>query len=167
MEELVKQPMATYRKLGFSAKENDEIVRNLNRVLANYHVHFQKMRNFHWNIKGQNFFDLHAKFENLYTQAFGNIDKIAERIRVFGNAPASTLKEYLNMAEIKEVSTNLTTTEMVKETLADFEALLSSFVDSVNAAAEYGDVGTVDLINKMIKKLEKDHWMLASWNHRE
>jgi starvation-inducible DNA-binding protein len=163
-EELVTNAYATYRKPGFSRKENAEIALNLNRVLANYNVHYQKMRNFHWNIKGQNFFDLHTKFEDLYTRAFHNIDQIAERIRVFGESPLSTMREYLELSDIEEVDVKMNASEMVKETLSDFEHLLSSFVNTANNAAEVGDVGTVSLLDSMIKHLEKDHWMLTSWN---
>ncbi len=167
METLVKQPSATYNELGFSTKVHEEVIRNLNRNLANFNVHFQKMRNFHWNVKGSNFLDLHAKFGKLYKDANGNIDAIAERIRVFGNNPISTFKQCLEMSEIKESGTHFSATEMVKETISDFEILLPSMVDTINAANEIGDISTVDMLTKMMKGIEKNHWMMTSWISRE
>lgn len=167
METLLKQPLATYNELGFPNKEHEELVRNLNRNLANFNVHFQKMRNFHWNVKGQNFFDLHAKFEKLVHHANNNIDRIAERVRVFGNHPVSTFKQCLEMADIKESGTHFTAMEMVKETISDFEILLPNMVDTFNTANEIGDVSTMDMMAKMMKGMEKNHWILTSWMSRE
>src|ERR1041384_7583830 len=77
-------------KLGWTAKETDKISKALNDLLANYSVHYQKLRNYHWNVKGSDFFDLHIEFEQQYTEAQQNIDDIAERIRVFSKTPVST-----------------------------------------------------------------------------
>ena len=152
-----------HAKLGFSHLETAEIVVKLNELLANYQVHFHKLQNFHWNVRGRDFFELHEQFENMYNRAFENIDDIAERIRVFGQTPTSTMKEYLDMSEIPEKGTDLTGEMMVKEILADFEILLSYSIESIEIAAANGDVGTVDLVNTIIKEMEKNHWMLTSW----
>lgn len=152
-----------YKKLGFTKLETAELVSTMNELLANYHVHFQKLRNYHWNVKGSDFFDIHEKFEELYEEAFENIDDIAERVRVFGYQPTSTLKEYLEMSEIKETTTDLTGMEMVAEVLRDFEILLSYMVNVADAAIEVGDVGTEDMINSFIKKMEKAHWMFTAF----
>jgi len=162
MERKIKKK-EPYRKLGFSALETVEIIGSLNVLLANYHVHYQKMRNFHWNVKGKDFFDLHKKFEELYNEAKDNSDAVAERIRVFGQTPVSTLKEYLETAEIKEVSTDLSGEAMVQETLSDFQVLLSFMVNVTDAAIHIGDVGTEDMISSFIKKMEETHWMFTAW----
>ena len=152
-----------YKKLGFTGMETVAIVSNLNRLLANYHIHYQKMRNFHWNVKGKDFFELHELFEKLYNTAKRNIDDVAERIRVFGQTPFSTLSAYLDAADIEEVGTDLNAEMMVRETLSDFQLLLSSMVDVADAAIDIGDVGTEDLINSFIKEMEKKHWMFNAW----
>src|SRR5918993_5845776 len=79
-------------KLGWTAKETGKISSALNSLLANYSVHYQKLRNYHWNVKGSDFFDLHEQFEIQYNEALQSIDEIAERIRVFGKTPLSTMK---------------------------------------------------------------------------
>jgi len=159
MEVLTK----TYSRLGFSGLDTAEMVTTMNKVLANYHVFNQKLRNYHWNVKGSDFFDLHEKFEELYTSAVTNIDEVAERIRVFGKTPMSTLAEYLQVSDIKETGTDLTPIEMTGQVLADIETLDGFLVEVAEAANEVGDMATMDLMNSMIRSLEKQHWMLTMW----
>ncbi|MFT6134972.1 MAG: starvation-inducible DNA-binding protein [Cyclobacteriaceae bacterium] len=159
----VNKSKKTHIKLGFSHIETVEIVTYMNELLADYHVHYQKLRNFHWNVEGPDFFELHENFENQYNNAKVNIDEIAERIRVFGKRPLSTMQEYLNSARIKESTKEYAPYEMVQEILVDYEILLSDMVNITNSANDNGDAGTIDMITSFIKKLEKNHWMLTSW----
>ena len=78
------------------------VIIELNTLLADYHMYYQKLRNFHWNILGKNFFDLHEKFEELYTDARVKIDEIAERILTLRYHPVSNYSEYLKMSNIDE-----------------------------------------------------------------
>jgi starvation-inducible DNA-binding protein len=165
METLSKEKKS-YIKLGFTGEETQEIVKSLNFLLANYHVFYQKLRNYHWNVTGGDFFDLHDKFEELYTEAVTNIDEIAERIRVFGMTPMSTLREYLENSTIKETGTQLSDTEMLSEVLKDMETMDSFLIEAIDKASEYGDVATMDMLNKMAKSIEKNHWMLKAFMTR-
>ena len=160
---------AAYKKLGYSKEETKEVVKALNALLANYHVHYQKLRNYHWNVKGADFFDIHEQFEQQYDQAKLNIDDIAERIRVFGYRPMSTLAEYLENSDIKETPTDkqMTGMDMVRETLNDFEILLSYMVDVADAAIDVGDIGTEEMIKDFVKEMEKTHWMFTSFASEE
>lgn len=159
--------MKTYKKLGFDSEETKEVVENLNKLLANLHVHYQKLRNYHWNIVGHDFFELHGVFEQEYDAVKLEIDEVAERIRVFGETPISTLKGYLEVSEIEETGTDLDATKMVDEILSDFEILLSFMVDTTVAAAEIDDVATEDLITGYIVRTEKMHWMLTAYNTKK
>ena len=162
-----KEDNRVFAKLGFSKLETANVVKHMNLLLCNYHVHYQKLRNFHWNVVGADFFDVHEKFEDQYNEVKLNIDEIAERIRVFDQKPISTMREYLEKSQIEEVEEDMTAFQMVREILNDFETLLSYMVDTVDAAYEIGDVGTVDMINGFIKKMEKTHWMLTSFIKNE
>jgi starvation-inducible DNA-binding protein len=151
-------------KIGWKPEQIDKISHALNSVLANYNVHFQKLRNFHWNVTGSDFFDLHTEFEEQYKEALEHIDEIAERIRVFGETPFSTMKEYLDESEIKESSsTQMDSDLMVRELLSDYRVLLQYLSAVVQIASEQHDAGTENLIKSFIKKIEKHHWMLSSF----
>lgn len=156
--------MKNYRKLGYGEDETKAIVESLNSLLANYHVHYQKLRNFHWNVEGHTFFELHEFFEQEYDQVKIQIDEIAERIRVFGKKPYSTLKKYIEVAEIEESENDLSAEKMMTETLNDFETILSFLIDAHEKAAELGDVATEDLLTEYIKRTEKVHWMLSAFS---
>jgi len=153
----------SYKKLGYNGIDTVQIVNSLNQLLANYQVHHQKMKNFQWNVKGVSFFELHRQFKSYAETANSNIDALAERIRVFGQQPLSTLAECLEIAEIKELGSELYSEMMIRETLNDFQILLSFMVDVTDAAIEVGDTASEEMINVFIKDLEKNHWMLNAW----
>jgi starvation-inducible DNA-binding protein len=150
-------------KLGWSAEESEKITNVLNQLLANYSVHYQKLRNYHWNVKGPDFFDLHERFEEQYNEARENIDKIAERIRVFSQTPFSTMQDYLKESEIIETGPDLPSDLMVREILSDFRILLEHMFAVVDVASDLGDSGTEDMVKSFIHDIEKHHWMLTAF----
>lgn len=150
-------------KLGWTTEETEEITEALNNLLANYSIHYQKLRNYHWNVKGADFFDLHEQFEQQYNEALKNIDDIAERIRIFGKTPMSTLTEYLETSKIKETVSPLSSDLMVRELLSDYRKLLEFMSTAVEVAAQHNDSGTEEMIKKFINNIEKHHWMLSAF----
>jgi starvation-inducible DNA-binding protein len=150
-------------KLGWTAEEIQNICTALNQLLANYSVHYQKLRSYHWNVKGSDFFDLHEQFETQYTEALQNIDDIAERIRIFQETPLSTMKEYLDTSVIKETTPSLTSDLMVREILSDYRILLEQMFSIVEIAAGQNDSGTEEMIKVFIHNIEKHHWMLSAF----
>jgi len=153
-----------FRKLGFTFLETAEIVVALNQLLANYQVHYHKLRNFHWNIEGQDFFELHQEFENEYNSVKSNIDIIAERIRVFGLKPSMSMTEILVLSEIKEIkSDKMSAIGMTTEVLKDFDILHDKMLDVVNAALDAGDNVTEQIVTDFMRNIEKRNWMFTSW----
>ncbi len=140
------------------------VVTELNQLLAEYNVYYQKLRSFHWNVLGKNFFDLHNKFEELYNDAKVKVDETAERILTLRYHPVSKFGEYLKMAEIKEISAMITDTEMVDEILKDHQIILKQMKSVIAKADTAGDEGTIDMIGAYIGELEKSSWMLDAWN---
>ncbi|SDE69058.1 starvation-inducible DNA-binding protein [Mucilaginibacter pineti] len=140
------------------------VVDHLNDLLANYHIHYQKLRGCHWNVKGPSFFTLHLKFEELYTAALLTIDELAERILSLGKPPYSTFKDYIETSEIKEIQTiGLKDTLMVKAIIADLAALIAKEREILDITAEAGDDGTNDMVNRFMQFNEKNTWMLRSF----
>ncbi len=149
--------------LNMDAKKVEAVVKELNILLANYHLSYQNLRGFHWNILGQNFFDLHVKFEGLYTDAQVKIDEIAERILTLRYHPISLYSNYLKLASIKEVSPLISDVEMVKAILQDHKILLQQMNTVVEKADSAGDEGTIDMMGGYIAELQKASWMLDAW----
>ncbi|WP_108424016.1 MULTISPECIES: Dps family protein [Flagellimonas] len=161
--ETVSSKNKTFKKLGFTYLETAEIVVTLNTLLANYQVFYNKLRNFHWNIEGPEFFELHEEFENEYNTTKENIDIVAERIRAFGVKTKFTLKKTMELSQIKEPTKELTAIEMVRELLKDYEILHNNMLDGVNAALDSGDVVTEQILTDFLTHLEKRNWMFTSY----
>ncbi|WP_228450557.1 Dps family protein [Chryseolinea soli] len=150
-------------KLGWSSEEVENITHALNDLLVNYSVHYQKLRNYHWNVKGSDFFDLHIEFEQQYKEAQDHIDDIAERIRVFSKTPVSTMGEYLEQSEIKETTSQLSSEIMVRELIADYTILLGYMFAVIEIASAQHDAGTEEMVKVFIHQIEKHHWMLSAF----
>lgn len=145
----------------------EPVVDELNTLLADYHIYYQNLRTFHWNVLGQNFFDLHQKFENLYNQARIKIDEIAERVLTLRYHPLSKTSQYLTMSSIAEVEVVVDDTQMVKTLLGNHKKLLEQMSLVLKAAQDAHDEGTIDLIGGYIRELEKESWMLNAWYQEE
>ncbi|WP_395625519.1 Dps family protein [Daejeonella sp.] len=137
---------------------------HLNVLLANYHIHYQKLRGCHWNVKGPHFFTLHLKFEELYVNAQLNIDALAERILTLGLLPYSTFTEYIKYSKLKEIDTvGMKDTDMVLAIMDDFSQLIEMEQLIMAISAQMGDDGTNDLLNTFMQFKEKTSWMLRSF----
>lgn len=149
--------------LGLDDKKTAKTVEQLNILLADYHLYYQKLRNFHWNVIGKSFFDLHEKFEELYDDAKLKVDEIAERILTLRYQPVSNLSEYLKTSNIKESPADLSDSQMIKTLLDDHGVILTQLRKVSEIADKGGDEGTIDLIGAYIRELEKTSWMLDAW----
>ena len=150
--------------LNMKDEELLNVVVELNILLADYHIYYQKIRSNHWNILGKNFFDLHVKFEELYTDARIKIDEIAERVLTLRYHPMSNFSDYLKVSSINEVAPLKSDTDMVAETINDHKLLLQQMSKIIDIAEKVGDEGTIDLIGAYIRELEKSSWMLSAWS---
>jgi len=151
------------KTLGFSHLDTAEIVVKLNTLLADYQVFYNKLRNFHWNVEGPEFFELHEEFEKEYNTVKKNIDIIAERIRVFGIKPNFTLQKTLELSKIKEMEKNRSAIEMVREVLKDLEIIHDDILSAIGASLETGDVATEQMLTDFIRDIEKRNWMFTSY----
>lgn len=152
------------KEISLNEKKVKPVVDMLNDYLANYHIHYQKLRGCHWNIEGQNFFTLHIKFEELYTNAQLTIDEIAERVLTLGKPPHSRFADYIKESSIQEVDTiGMNDMLMVDEVLADMAKLIEIERDLMEASDKAGDDGTNDMVNRFMQFKEKTTWMLRSF----
>jgi starvation-inducible DNA-binding protein len=152
------------KEISLDEKEVKPVVDLLNDYLANYHIHYQKLRGCHWNIKGSNFFTLHVKFEELYTDAQATIDEIAERVLTLGKPPHSRFADYIAESKIQEINTiGMPDMAMIDAILEDMAQLIQMERDLLEATEMASDEGTNDMINRFMQFKEKNTWMLRSF----
>jgi starvation-inducible DNA-binding protein len=152
--------------LNFNTEKAKHTSKELNVLLADYHLYYQKLRNYHWNVMGHNFFDLHKKFEKMYDDADEKIDEIAERILTLRFQPTSNYSDYLKISSIKESISELEDTEMVDNLMIDHGLLLKQMSVVAEVAGDAEDEGTIDLIGAYIRELETTSWMLDAWRKK-
>lgn len=148
---------------GLEKKSNQELAAKLNELLANYHIYYQNVRGFHWNIKGGNFFQLHAKFEELYTTALTRIDEVAERILTLGYTPLHTFSDFISNATIKETHNLTSDRDTVGTTIENITYLIQLEREILKLAGESNDEGTLGLISTDLNENEKTFWMLNAF----
>ena len=152
------------KEIGLEEKIIKPVVDELNNLLANYHIHYQKLRGCHWNVKGKSFFSLHAKFEELYTEMLTAIDELAERILSLGKPPISTFNDYIKRSTLKEINTiGMKETDMVKALIEDMMGLIEMEREILDATEKAGDDGTNDMVNRFMQFKEKNVWMLRAF----
>ncbi|MDZ7715186.1 MAG: DNA starvation/stationary phase protection protein [Balneolaceae bacterium] len=138
-----------------------EKVDALKKLLADHAIHYQRLRNFHWNVKGPLFYTLHQTFEDMYTQSALNVDAIAERILGLGHRPYSTYKEFLENTGLSETSEQPKAREMVEMVINDLDHLIEQENDYHKLAE--GDEATINLLDDLIDMQEQDRWMLKAF----
>lgn len=135
----------------------------LNRQIANWSVLFVKLHNYHWYVKGPQFFTLHDKFEELYNEASVHIDELAERLLALKGHPVATMEEFLETSSIKEAPNGQDAEAMVGELVEDFNILIDELKEGMEAAESLGDETTADMLLAIHQSLEKHNWMLRSF----
>jgi starvation-inducible DNA-binding protein len=142
---------------------DNQLVSVLNKQIANWSVLYTKLHNYHWYVKGGQFFTLHVKFEEFYNEAGLHVDELAERLLAIGGKPAATMKEYLEMSSIKEASGSETADEMVQSVINDFSIIIGELKEGMSFAEEKNDETTGDMLLAIHSKLEKHVWMLTAF----
>lgn len=155
--------MKALNQIGLDSAKSAELIEKLNDLLANYHVFYMNVRGFHWNIKGEKFFELHLKFEELYDNVILKIDEIAERILTLGGTPLHSYSDFLKISEITEVKNHNGAVETVTSVLDSFRTLLIKQRDLLELSGEAGDEGTNALMSDYIREQEKLVWMYSAF----
>lgn len=143
--------------------ENQTYIKQLNTLLSSYQLHYQNLRSLHWNIKGQAFFELHLKYEELYTRTQIIIDDLAERILSIGKAPLSRFSDYVKHSVIKENDIIHNGKIGVEYILKAQNELLVIEKEILNLSEEVNDEGTNSLMSDLIGEKEKTNWMFKAW----
>lgn len=154
----------TYPNIGLSAEAQAGVVKILSAVLADEFVLYTRLRKYHWNVTGPEFFSLHAVFEKQYTAIEQTIDIVAERIRTYGVFAPGTLEEFKEHARLKEQpGVNPDAQQMVEDIVSDHEAMVRSLREDIEAIDDnFDDVGAEDLLTGLMQDHQTQAWMLRS-----
>ena len=149
--------------IGLSSEVRQKIASILNKLLADEFVLYTKTLKFHWNVQGITFHDFHQAFKEQYEKIFDFVDLIAERARALGAPALGSLQDFSTYTRLKEAnSKNISALEMVKELLADHEAIIRTMRQEVDETARLGDQGTSNFLQDILVKHEKIAWMLRA-----
>ena len=139
----------------------ENLNQNLNNFLSDLNVFYRKLQNYHWNIKGKDFFIIHAKLEEYYDEINEQVDEVAEHILTLGGQPLGTLKDYLNTTKITEAENKkVDCTVVFNEIIKDYSTLLQDATKIKELADEQQEHKTSALMDGIIEDYSKKLWML-------
>ena len=154
--------MAETNLIGLDRDLAQQLAAKMNELLANFQLFYINTRGFHWNITGGKFFELHAKFEELYNDALVKVDEVAERILTLGHTPVHSYSAYLATSTIKEAINISEGTLAVEKVLESFRVLLGIEREIFHLSEQANDEGTGALMSDYIREQEKLVWMYSA-----
>ncbi len=149
--------------IGIQTDKAKSLASGLNDLLANYQIFYMNARGYHWNIRGKDFFELHVKFEELYTDLLAKIDEVAERVLTLGEEPAHTYSSYLDRSEITEKVRVTDGSEAMAQILDGFKVVINKQRALLEQAGDAHDEGTAALMSDYIREQEKTVWMYSAY----
>ena len=155
--------MDNLNHIGLDKEVSNKLALQLNDLLANYSVFYQNVRGFHWNIKGEKFFELHLKFEELYNDLFVKIDEVAERILTLGEVPHHKFTDYQFISDLKESNDTTDGLSAVAQIVDSFQVLLKKQRVILALSGDINDEGTNSLMSDYIREQEKLVWMYSAF----
>ena len=149
--------------IGLDQKKSAKLAEKLNILLANYQVFYMNVRGYHWNITGPNFFELHAKFEEIYDDLVIKVDEVAERILTLGHTPSHKYSDYKLSSTLQESDQVSDGIKAVEEIVNSFKITITLQRELLELSSETGDEGTSALMSDYIRAQEKLVWMYSSF----
>lgn len=149
--------------IGLDENKSLEMVDQLNVLLAEYQVLYMNVRGYHWNIKGKAFYELHAKFEEIYNDLVVKVDEIAERILTLEGKPVHSYSQYLKLSDLAEAIDIASGKEAMEQILQSYRVLLIKQRDILSNATDLSDEGTAALLSGYISQQEKETWMMNAY----
>ena len=145
----------------------ENLVKDLNCLLSDLNVFYRKLQNYHWNVKGKDFFIMHTKLEEYYNEINEQIDELAEHILMLNNEPLGTMKDYLNNTCIEEAKNEkIDTCQVINNLITDFNTLLKKVTEIKEEADEKKVYATSTLMDNYISLYMKNLWMMTQTNSK-
>jgi starvation-inducible DNA-binding protein len=153
-------------KIGIDKKIATNLIDKLNLLLSNTQIFYMNTRGLHWNIKGDKFFELHIKFEELYTDLNLKVDEIAERILTLEGTPIHSFSSYIKIATIKELTNIDSATKSIEAIITSLSTLIKLEREILSIANKANDEGTSSLMSDYIRQQEKTIWMYSAFGNK-
>jgi starvation-inducible DNA-binding protein len=148
--------------IGINEQDRIAIAEGLKRLLADSYTLYLQTHNFHWNVTGPRFRDLHLMFEEHYTELAVAVDDIAERIRTLDVAAPGTYKAFAELSSIEETGGVPAAGDMVEILTRSHEQVVKTCREVLAPAQQAGDESTVALVSDRMRVHEKTAWMLRA-----
>lgn len=148
--------------IGIAEKDREAIAHGLKRLLADSYTLYLQTHNFHWNVTGPQFRQLHMMFEEHYTELATAVDDIAERILTLGFAAPGTYKAFAELSSIEEVEGVPAAGEMVERLTHGHEQVVKTAREVLQTAQEANDESSAALVSDRMRVHEKTAWMLRA-----
>ncbi|MCP1315947.1 MULTISPECIES: Dps family protein [unclassified Halomonas] len=155
--------MSEFNSIGLHESSASQLAEKLNHLLANYQIFYMNVRGYHWNVKGSDFFQLHEKFEELYTDLLTKVDEVAERILTLGHQPVHAYSDYAKLSRIQEDKEVSDGRACVKGVLDGYQTLIALQREVLALASDADDEGTAAQAGDYIREQEKTVWMLNAY----
>ena len=149
--------------IGLDTVQSQALAAELNKLLASYQILYLNVRGFHWNIRGNQFFELHLKFEEIYNDLLLKVDALAERILTLDGVPLHSFSDYIKVSAIPEQKGLHDGRACVESLLESFRELLVAQRRILGQAADAGDEGTASILSDYVQQQEKLVWMLRAY----
>lgn len=149
----------TTNQIGLEKKDIKSVITALNGLLSTYHIFYLNVRGYHWNVRGEHFFSLHVKFEELYTQLQLQIDEIAERILTLGGVPLHAYSDFTSHTKLTEDKGVHDGRKCVEGIVKGLQHLIEEQRQLATTAEEAEDQGSTDLVTGYVQEQEKLVWM--------
>ena len=150
--------------IGIPDNHLQAVAEKLQVLLADEQVLYTKTRNYHWNVEGDNFSEMHLFYEKQYDELAEIIDEVAERIRMIGHYSTGRLVDFLKLTQLTEPEYTNDQPEQIKNLVADHETIIRSLRNLITEFADkHKDLGTSDFVTGLLRQHEKMAWMLRSY----
>ncbi|AYD46745.1 Dps family protein [Arachidicoccus soli] len=163
-EKLKSAKVAAGLDIGISAKNAQAVANKLQQLLSDEQILYAKTRNYHWNIEGPNFMEMHKFYEGLYGELAEVIDQIAERIRKIGHYAQGRLEDFLKQTNLLEGEYTNDQNTQLRNLLSDHEVIIRNLRNDIKDFEDkYKDVGTTDFVTGLLQEHEQWAWFLRSY----
>lgn len=163
-EKLKKTKVSTTVEIGITPAHAQSVANKLQQLLADEQILYAKTRNYHWNVEGPNFMEMHLFYERLYNELAEVIDQVAERIRKIGHYAQGRLQDFLKQANLLEGEYTNDQIEQLRNLLSDHETIIRYLRNDIGDFEDkFKDAGSADFITGLLQRHEEWAWFIRSY----